>query len=130
MKPRMFSRSNRIKSFGYAINGLKIFFKEEHNAKVQLLAAIAVIIAGFVFNISNTEWIAIIFAIGFVIAIEAINSAIENLSDFVSPDKHEMIKKTKDLSAAGVLVSALTALVIGLIVFMPKIYVFILQNDL
>ena len=121
MKPQKFSISSRIRSFGYAFNGLKILFKEEHNSRIQLLAAIAAVIAGFVFNISPTDWIAIIFAIGFVLAMEAINSAIEGLADFVSPEKHDMIKKVKDLSAAGVLISALTALVIGLIVFLPKI---------
>ena len=122
MKTQKFSISNRIRSFGYAFNGLKILFKEEHNARVQLFAAMAVVIAGFVFNISNTEWVAIVFAIGFVLAMEAINSAIEGLADFVSPEKHEMIKKVKDLSAAGVLISALTASIIGLFVFLPKVW--------
>ena len=122
MKPQKFSISTLVKSFGHAFNGLKILFKEEYNARIHLLAAIAVVIAGFIFQISATEWIAIIFAIGFVLAMEAINSAIEGLADFVSPEKHEMIKKIKDLSAAGVLISALTALVIGLIVFVPKVW--------
>lgn len=121
MKPKKFSISNRIHSFRFAFNGLKILFKEEHNARIQIIMAICVVIAGFVFNISNTEWLAIVFAIGFVLAMEAINSAIEGLADFVSPDKHEMIKKIKDLAAAGVLISAFTALVIGLIVFAPKL---------
>ena len=121
MKSQKFSISTLVKSFGYALNGLKILFKEEPNARIHLLAAIAVVIAGYFFEISTIEWIAIVFAIGFVLTMEAINSAIEGLSDFVSPEKHEMIKKIKDLSAAGVLISALTALVIGLIVFVPKI---------
>ncbi len=112
---------NRINSFKYALNGLKTLLIEEPNVRIQLLAAIAVAIAGFIFEISTTEWIAIIFAIGFVFAMEAINSSIEGLTDFVSPEKHEMIKKIKDISAAGVLISALTALVIGLIVFVPKV---------
>lgn len=119
MKPKKFSISNRIRSFRHAFNGLKILFKEEYNSRIQLLAAIAVVIAGFVFNISPTEWIAIILAIGFVLAMEAINSAIEGLSDFVSPEKHVMIKKIKDLAAAGVLISAITALAIGWVVFLP-----------
>lgn len=123
MKSQKFSISNRIKSFGYAINGLKILFKEEPNAKIQVLAAIAIVIAGFVFNISTSEWIAIILAIGFVLAMEAINTTIEGIADFISPEKNEMIKKIKDLSAAGVLISALTALIIGLIVFLPKFWI-------
>ena len=122
MKPKKFSISNRIHSFRFALNGLKILFKEEFNARIQLLVAIAVVIAGFIFEISTTEWIAIIFAIGFVLAMEAINSAIEGIADFVSPEKHEMIKKVKDLSAAGVLISALTASIIGLFVFLPKVW--------
>jgi undecaprenol kinase/diacylglycerol kinase (ATP) len=121
MKSQKFSISSRICSFGYALNGLKILFKEEPNARIQLLLATVVIIAGFVFKISLTEWIAIVFAIGFVLAMEAINSAIEGIADFVSPQKHGMIKKIKDLSAAGVFISAITALVIGLIVFLPKV---------
>ena len=121
MKSQKFSISTLVKSFGHALNGLKILFKEEYNARIHLLAAITVVIAGYFFEISTIEWIAIVFAIGFVLTMEAINSAIEGLSDFVSPEKHEMIKKIKDLSAAGVLISALTALVIGLIVFVPKI---------
>jgi len=122
MKSQKFSISNRIRSFGYAFNGLKILFKEEHNARIQIVAAIAVVIAGFFFNISPTEWIAIVFAIGFVLAMEAINSAIEGLADFVSPEKNEMIKKIKDLSAAGVLISAISSSAIGLVVFGPRIY--------
>jgi diacylglycerol kinase len=121
MKHQKFSLSNRIRSFGYAFNGLKILFKEEHNARVQLAIAIVVVAAGFVFKISEIEWLAIVFAIGFVLAMEAINSALEGIADFVSPEKHGMIKKIKDLSAAGVLISAITALVIGLIVFLPKV---------
>ena len=85
-----------------------------------MAAFIAVIIA-FWLKISAIEWVAIVFAIGFVITLEIINSAIENMADFLSPEKHEMIKKIKDLAAAGVLVSSITSLIIGLIVFLPKI---------
>ena len=121
MNPQKFSISNRIRSFGHAFNGLKILFKEEHNSRIQITLAIGVVIAGFFFKISPTEWIAIVLAIGFVLAMEAINSAIEGLADFVSPEKNEMIKKVKDLSTAGVLISAISAVVIGLMVFGPKI---------
>ncbi|MEN8137044.1 MAG: diacylglycerol kinase family protein [Bacteroidota bacterium] len=116
-----FSISKRIKSFGFAFNGLKILLKEEHNSRIHLLAAVGIVIAGFLFNISTPEWIAITFAIGLVITLELINSVIENLSDFISPEKNSSIKKIKDLSAAAVLVSSITALTIGLIIFIPKI---------
>jgi len=122
MKQQKFSIRKRLKSFRFAFNGLRILLKEEHNSWIHLLAAICVLIAGFIFDISAFEWIAIVFAIGLVIALELINSAIENMADFVSPDKQAKIKKVKDLAAAAVLVGAVTVLVIGLIVFIPKIF--------
>ncbi|MFA7044156.1 MAG: diacylglycerol kinase family protein, partial [Bacteroidales bacterium] len=67
------------------------------------------------------EWVAVVFAIGLVLSLEAINTSMENLADFVSPEKHVWIKKIKDLSAAGVLMGAISAVIIGLIVFLPKI---------
>jgi diacylglycerol kinase len=121
MKNQKFSISQRIKSFTHAFNGLKILLREEHNARIHLLAAILVVIAGVVLKISTIEWIAIVFAIGFVITTEIINSSIENIADFISPAKHEKIKKIKDLAAAGVLISAVTSLIVGLIIFLPKI---------
>ncbi|MBK7053654.1 MAG: diacylglycerol kinase family protein [Leptospiraceae bacterium] len=121
MKQEKFSIIKRLKSFIFALNGLKILILEEHNARIHLVAALCVIIAGIVLRIANVEWIAIIFAIGFVFALETINSAIENLADFISPEKNDQIKKIKDLSAAAVLISAITAIFIGLIVFIPKL---------
>ena len=121
MKQQKFSILKRVKSFGFAFNGLKILIKEEHNARIHLFAIICVLVAGFLFKISTYEWIAIIFAIGFVLTLELMNSAVENISDFISPKKHYSIKKIKDLAAAGVLVSAIAALAIGLIIFIPKI---------
>ena len=121
MKQEKFSIKKRIQSFSHAFNGIKILLSEEHNVSIHLLAACITILLGFILHISITEWIALLFAIGFVLAMEAINSAIENLADYVSPDKNELIKKVKDLSAAAVLISATTALVVGLIIFLPKI---------
>ncbi len=122
MKGEIFSISKRVKSFSYAFNGLKILFQEEHNARIHLVAAFCVLVVGFVFKISNMEWIAVIFAIGLVFVLETINSVIENLADFISPEKNESIKKVKDLSAAAVLIGAITAAVVGLIVFIPKLF--------
>jgi diacylglycerol kinase len=121
MKNRKFSIRKTVTSFVYALNGLKIMIREEPNSRIHLFAAICTVIAGILFKVSLNEWIALVFAIGFVISLEIVNSAIENIADFVSPERNDMIKKIKDLSAAGVLVSAMTALIIGLIVFLPKI---------
>ncbi len=111
----------RLRSFEFASNGFRILICEEHNVRIHVFAAVCAVLLGFILKITHFEWIAICFAIGFVFTLEIINSAIENLADFVSPDKHDLIKKVKDLSASGVLVSAITALIIGLIVFLPKI---------
>lgn len=116
-----FSLRKRLKSFSFAFNGLKILFKEEHNARIHFAAAVVVIVAGIIFRITAFEWLALVFAIGLVLALEAINSALENLADFVSPQKHDQIKKVKDLAAAGVLIAATTALIAGLVIFLPKI---------
>jgi diacylglycerol kinase len=121
LKQQKFSFRKRLYSFKFAFQGLKILLKEEPNARIQCVAAIGVFIAGFVFKISATEWIAIVFAAGLVTALEALNSSVENLADFISPGKNHQIKKVKDLSAAGVLISAIAALIVGLIIFVPKI---------
>jgi diacylglycerol kinase len=121
MKQKKFSISKRLESFKYALNGLRILIAEEHNARIHLVAAVCVVIAGLFFNISSYEWIGVILSIGFVFCLEIINTSIENIADFVSPDKHDLIKKTKDLAASGVLISAVTALAVGLVIFLPKL---------
>ena len=114
------SLTKLLSGFRYAFNGLKILITEEHNAWIHLLAAIFVLIAGVVFHISTMEWVAVIFCIGWVFALELINTAIENTADFISQEKNEKIKKIKDLSAGAVLVAAIASAVIGLIIFLPK----------
>jgi len=122
MAKEKFSISKRLQSFKYAFNGLKILVSEEHNSRVHIFATIIVITLGFILSISAYEWIALVFAIGFVITMEIVNSAIENICDFISPEKHQLIKKIKDLAAAAVLLSAITAVIVGLIIFIPKVY--------
>jgi len=116
-----FSIAKRLKSFTYAFDGLVTLIKEEHNARIHLVAMLCVVAAGFLFRISPFEWMAVAFAIGIVFGSEAFNSAIERLSDKVCLERDERIKKVKDLSAAAVLIAAITALATGIIVFLPKI---------
>jgi diacylglycerol kinase len=123
MKNRKFSISKRLKSFVFAFNGLKILFKEEHNSRIHLVATGFVIIASIFFELNTYEWIAIIFSIGLVFIAEIFNTAIENIADFLTTENNNKIKIIKDLSAAAVLISALTALTIGLIIFLPKIII-------
>ncbi len=120
-----FSIKKRLKSFTYAFDGLVTLIKEEHNARIHLVAMLCVIAAGFLFRISPFEWMAVAFAIGIVFGSEAFNSAIERLSDKVCPEHDKLIKKVKDLSAAAVLIAAITALAIGIIIFAPKTVSFV-----
>jgi diacylglycerol kinase len=116
-----FSVSDRLKSIGYAWDGLKIMLIEEHNFRVHLFVLISVILASFALHIDKNEWLTILLATGFVFSMEIMNTAIENLSDFITDERNAAIKKIKDLSAAAVLVSAIIAIVAGLIIFLPKV---------
>lgn len=121
MKNDGFTLRKRLKSFKFAFNGIRLLITREHNAWIHCFAAICVIIAGFAFDISTTEWIAVTFAIGTVLAAEAVNSSIEAIADLVSPEYNEAIKRTKDLAAGAVLIFAISAAIVGLIIFVPKI---------
>lgn len=121
MKESKFSITKRLKSFSYAFNGLKTLFTKEHNSWIHLVATVVVIIASISLSLNIYEWTVIIFCIGLVFTAELFNTAVENISDFLTTEKNDKIKTIKDLSAAAVLISALTALTIGLIIFIPKI---------
>lgn len=117
--PGKFSFRKRAGSFGYAFHGLKMIIKTQHNVWIHLVISVMVIILGFIFRIGTGEWIAIAFAIGFVLAAEAFNTAVEFLVDLVSPGHHPQAGLVKDIAAGGVLIAAITAVVVGLIVFVP-----------
>ena len=116
-----FSIKKRLKSFVFAFNGLKVFILTEHNAWMHLAATLVVTVFGVYYRISKKEWIAVCVVIGLVFSMEMINTAIEKLCDVVSPEKRDSIKIVKDISAAAVLLSAVVAVVVGLIIFLPKI---------
>ena len=118
---RNFSIKARLASFKNAWRGVTVFIRQEHNAWIHCTITVLVIIAGLLFHISTTEWIAVFFAIGLVLAVEAINSAIERLSDVVQPEKDERIRDIKDISAGAVFICAITAAIIGVIIFLPKL---------
>jgi diacylglycerol kinase len=119
MKNHKYKAENFFKSQGHARSGIKLIFKNERNFRIDLVVAIVVILAGFAFQISYTDWIAISLVISMVFVAETINSAIEALCDTVSLDYKVNIKYAKDVSAGAVLVTALVSVVTGLIVFMP-----------
>jgi len=108
-------------SFRYAFNGIITSVKDERNMKIHLVAAVLVILFGFLFHISKLEWIVCIVWIVLVIGAEMINTAIENVVDLVTTEYSPFAKKAKDISAGAVLVIALGAAVSGCIIFIPKL---------
>ncbi|KKO88893.1 MULTISPECIES: diacylglycerol kinase family protein [Sphingobacterium] len=121
MAKNNFSFRARLKSFRYAFSGLKTAWQEEHNFRVHCIAAIMAILLSFVLHIRTHEWIAVLFAIGFVFVCELLNTALENMADFICPEDNPNIKKMKDVAAAAVMISSITALLIGLLIFTPKL---------
>ena len=121
MNNEKFSVRKRIKSFSYAFAGLRVLFREEHNARIHAVAAVLAVAMGFLFRISPMEWIAVVIVIGMVFAAEIINSSIERTSDFVKAERDDRKRDIKDLGAAAVLVCAIAAAVVGIIIFLPKI---------
>ena len=113
----------RLDSFKFAFAGIRDLFKTEPNAIIHLIAAVLAVSMGLFFSISKTEWCFVIFSIALVFSAEAFNTAIEHLTNLVSPDYHELAGKTKDAAAAAVLLVAVGAAIVGLIIFLPKILV-------
>ncbi|MCF2442909.1 diacylglycerol kinase family protein [Dyadobacter sp. CY345] len=111
-----------LKSFRYAGVGMYDLFRQENNAKIHLIAAALIVIAGFWFNLSVTEWCIIIIQVALVWSAEAFNTAIEKLADTVTSDYHPSIKIVKDVAAAGVLILAISAVIVAAIIFFPKIW--------
>jgi diacylglycerol kinase len=109
------------KSFKYAGTGIWLAVSTQHNLWIHLVMAILAVGLGLWLRISSTEWCFVVFAIGFVLAAELFNTAIEWLVDLVSPEWNEKAGRIKDVAAGAVLVSAVTALVTGLIIFGPKV---------
>lgn len=111
----------RIKSFLYAINGIIHLVRHEPHARFHLLATVAVVGAGFYFNVSANEWCTLCLSIGLVFSAEGFNTAIERLTDLASPEQHPLAGQAKDVAAGAVLLASIAALVVGIIVFFPRI---------
>jgi len=111
----------RILSFKYAFKGIRAMFISEPNARIHLLAMVVVIVAGLYFAITPGQWIAVILCIGFVFSAEAFNTAVEALTDLIAPEKHPLAGRAKDVAAAAVLISAITAIIVGMFVFLPEL---------
>ena len=114
--------TNRLKSIGYAFKGAYLLITTEASIKVQFLIAIIVTVAGFYYNLSPIEWIVQILAIASIMALEGINTAIEEMADFVHPEQHKKIGLIKDLAAGAIFIFAIAAIIIGFIIYFPKVF--------
>ncbi len=112
--------SGRLRSLVFAWRGAVKLVTTEHSVMVQSVIALIMVVAGFVFDISRTEWMMQILATGLVIGIESLNTAIEKIADFVHPGFHEKIGFIKDISAGAVFLAALAAIAVGLLIYVPK----------
>ena len=111
--------SKFLTGFKFACDGARYLFRSQLNARVHLAIALAVVLAGFLFGITATEWCLIVLCIALVFAAEALNTAIEALADATHPEQHPLIGRAKDVAAAAVLICATGSAVIGAIIFLP-----------
>lgn len=116
-----FSFTDRIKSFVFAIRGIALALRHEHNTWIHIFAAIVVLVLGFVLNVNTSEWCILILCIVSVFSAEIFNTSIERLADFVHENKHDKIRDIKDLAAGGVMIMSIGAALCGMIIFLPKI---------
>lgn len=112
--------SGRFKSLGFALKGAIKLATTEHSVMVQSTIALLMIGAGFYFDISREEWMFQTLAIGLVLSIEGLNTAVEKVADFIHPEFHEKIGFIKDIAAGAVFFAAITAIVIGCFIYIPK----------
>lgn len=121
-------KKNRFfRSLIYAFQGIRHVFGTEANMKIHIIFTFLVIVSGLFFKISTVEWMFCLLCFGLVISMEMINTAIEKLVDYISPEFNSIAGKIKDITAGAVLISAIFAASIGLIIFVPKGWIFI-QN--
>lgn len=116
-----FSFRKRLQSFLWAWKGLRLMFWYEHNSRIHAVVAVLVVTLGFLLGLSLMEWALIVVAISMVLVAEILNTAFEKLVDLVSPEHRPLAGHVKDLAAGAVLLAAIAAVIIGLLVFIPKV---------
>ena len=116
-----FSIKKRIHSFRFAFNGIRNLILQEHNARIHMVALACVIGLGIFLKINLLEWSAISIVSGLVILTELLNTAIEKLTDFIEPEWNNKIGQIKDFCAGAVFISAIVSLIVGSLIFIPKI---------
>ena len=120
---KRFSIIARIKSANHAWRGLGILFKTTHNFWLQIFFSLVATYLGFILCISTTEWLFLVFSIGLVFITETLYTAFEIDIDLTSPNYHPYARDTKDVAAGAVLLSIILSVLIGAIIFIPKILI-------
>jgi len=121
MNTDKFAARSRFGSFKFAFHGLSSLIKNEHNARIHLIAALIAVIVGIILKISLTEWCILTIVIGLVFITELLNTSLENLADIVDPEWNAAIRKTKNYAAAAVLISAIVSVIVGALIFIPRL---------
>jgi diacylglycerol kinase len=121
MKSGKFSARSRSDSFRFSFNGLKSLYKNEHNARIHLIAAVVALLTGLILKIDILEWCLLLTVTGIVFITELLNTSLEALSDIVEPEWNEKIRQAKDYAAAAVLISAILSVIVGGLIFLPKL---------
>jgi diacylglycerol kinase len=118
---------NRWQSIKYALQGLSDAIQTQPNLRIHLMIALVVVLVGCSLSLTRLEWIAVVLTIALVLLAELLNTAIEYLTNLVSPEYHPLAGKTKDAAAAAVLITAIAAVVVGLLIFLPKLWLLLSQ---
>lgn len=121
MRLNLSDKGQKKIGFSYAWNGLSTVLKRERNFRIHIFAAILVVSVGLLVKLSPIEWLIICLTITIVLVTEIVNSAIEKTIDYISKDEHPDAKNIKDMAAGAVLIAAIASIIIGVIIFLPKI---------
>lgn len=113
--------TGRLRSLVFAFKGAYKLVTTEHSVMVQFSLAILITLAGFYFHITKEEWLVQTLAIGLVLSIEGLNTAVEKIADFIHPDYHQKIGFIKDIAAGAVFFAAIAAIAVGLIIYLPRL---------
>lgn len=117
----MESKHSLLESFGFAFDGLKTAIARGRNFRIQLVMGALALIAGWVFKLNFAEWLDLVIVISLVLILELVNTSLEAIVDIVRPEIHQAAKVAKDVAAATVLIASIASVVIGALLFLPKI---------
>lgn len=113
-----------LRSLNFALQGIKYCLLKERNIRIHMVFAFLAILLSWFFDISNVEWALIFLAITLVIALEMINTAVERTVDIYTAEYHPLAEIAKNAAAGAVLIAALNALIVGAVIFLPKIFIY------